>query len=129
MEADDGALPEAALEADRTGDLRGTEPADLDVDADADAEIASLLARLRLFLPQPGIVDVRERLVECALVVAAVVLQAGNDIMAVVERRNEVALADVRGIDLELVGEPIDHALQHERRFGPTGAPICLYRR
>src|SRR5436190_20100493 len=116
MEADDRAFPESALEADRAGNLRWPEPANLDIDADADAEIASLLARLFLFLPQPGVVDVRERLVERPLIVAAVVLQAGDDVMAILEGRNQIASPDLRRIDLEFVGQPIDHPLQHEGR-------------
>ena len=38
MDADDRALPESALKADRAGDLRRTQAADLDVGADADAD-------------------------------------------------------------------------------------------
>ncbi len=73
VEADDRALPETALEADRAGDLRWPEPADLDVGADADAQIAALLAQPRLLVAQILVADVIERLVERALVVAAVV--------------------------------------------------------
>src|SRR5258705_13816919 len=116
MEAHDGALPQPALKADGAGDLRRSQPADLDIYPDADSEIPSLLAGFRLFLAQRGVVDVREDLVERALVVAAVVLQPRDDVVAVVERRNQVALADLHRIDLQLVGEAIDDALEHERR-------------
>ena len=53
----DGAVLEAAAEADRAGHLRGTEAADLDVGGDADAEVAALAAGLGLLVPEAGVVD------------------------------------------------------------------------
>ena len=129
MDADDRALPETALEADRARDLRRPETADLDVGRDADPEVAALRARRRLLAPQAVVADVRQRLVERCLVVAAVVLQPGDDVVAVVERRNQIASPDFDRVDAKLVREHVEHALEHEGRFGTAGATIGFDRR
>src|SRR5262245_25457839 len=108
MEADDGALPQSTLEADGTGDLRRSEPADFDVEADAHPDVTPFLPQLRLLFPQTGVVDVRKRFVEHGRIISAVVLETGHDVVAVLEVRDQVLLAQLRRIHLQLVGETID---------------------
>src|SRR5204863_7121920 len=82
-----GALPEAGTPALAGGSdpRRWRDTADLDVAREADAEIAALLARLRLVAPEAVVVDELECPVERALVLAAVVGEAGEDARVVRE--------------------------------------------
>ncbi len=129
VKADNRALPESALEPDRAGDLRRPEAADFDVVADADSEVAALLAELRLFLAQPLVVDVLERLVERQLVVAAVVAQAGDHRVAVFERRQKIPVADLGRIDVHRVRQLVEHPFEHEARLRTAGAAVRFDRR
>ena len=92
-------------------------------------EIAALGARGRLLVAQPVVADVCERLVERRPVVAAVVGQAGHDVVPVVEGRDQVAAAHLDRVDLDRVGEQVDHPLEHEGRFGAPRAAVRLDRR
>src|SRR5262245_13144519 len=129
MEADDGALPEPTLKADSPRDLRWPEPADLDVQADADTDVTPLLSKLRLLRPQTGVIDMRQRLVQRTRIISAVVLQTRDDVVTVLEGRNQILPSQVRWIHLQLVGEPIDDAFQHERRLRASLAAVRLDRR
>src|SRR5687768_10848860 len=124
MEAYDRAFPEAALKSDSAGDLRRSQATDLHVSAHANADVTTLLPQPFLLGAQFPIANVLERRVERARVVATIVGQAGHHAGAVVERRNQVAAAHLDGIDLQLVGESIDHSLQHERGFRPPGPAV-----
>ena len=70
-----------------------------------------------------------EHLGERAFVVAAVVLQPRDDVVAVLERWNDVASPDIHRIEANLVCETIHHALEHERRLGPSRTAIGFDRR
>ena len=126
---DDRAFPQTSLEPDRARHLRRAETADLDVGRDADADVAALRARRRLLPAEVLVADVRQRLVEHRLVIAAVVLEARDHIVAVVERRNQIAPPDFSRVHTDLVREQIEEALEHERGFGTSGPAVRLDRR
>ncbi len=92
-------------------------------------EIAALGPRRGLLFAKPVVPDVRERLVERRLVVAAVVGQARHDVEPVVERRDQVAPANLDGVDLDRVGQHVDHPLEHEGRFRASRPAVRLDRR
>ena len=72
------------------GAFPGSKPTDLDVGGEANAEVAPLLAQLVLLLPQPLIVDQLQRPVERLLVLASVVLLAGERGVRELVRGDEV---------------------------------------
>ena len=112
------------------GHLRRSEAADLDVRREADADDPAFLASPR---PAPSgaalVLDVVQQLLQAGRIIAAVVREPGDDVVAVLESRNHVLQADVGGVDAKLVRELVDHPLDHERRFGTAGAAIRLDRR
>ena len=76
--------------------------------------------RLELFLDLYNLSNVAKQ-----LLAQAVALQPGDHIVTVVERRDQVALPDVRRIHFQLVGEVIDH-LEHERLLRAVQRPGTL---
>ena len=88
-----------------------------------------LCARLGLLLAQRLVADVRERLVEVGVVVAAVVGEAGGHVVTVVELRNEVLPPHLDGVLADLGGEAVDQPLEHVGGLGAAGAAVGLDRR
>src|SRR5262249_30099353 len=87
MKPDDGALPQSALKAHRPRHLRRPETTDFNVGGDADTKVASLLAQPGLLGSEIAVANLIQRLVQCSLIIAAVVRQTCNHRTAVVEGR------------------------------------------
>ena len=128
MEPQDGALPEAALEADRAGHLRRPEAADLHIGREPEADVAALFSRGGLLGAETLVPSFPKQLGQGAVVVAAVVGQARDHVVSVVELRDEVAPANLRWVQSQPGGEQVHEALDHERRLGPAGSAVGLHR-
>src|SRR5262249_41440568 len=128
VHADVGALPEAGAPALAGGADPGRrrDAADLDVAREADPEVAAPLSRRRLLATESLVVDELERAVERALVLAAVVGEAGEDAGVVREgvRLDEVLPPHVDRVEPELAGHEVDRPLDRVRRLRPPGAAV-----
>ena len=132
LDAHHGALEQAGARAERADHRRRRDAARLDVGGKPDAEVAALGAGGRLPGAERFVADHLQRLVQHAGVVAAVVLQRHLGLVAglldAVERRDEVAPAQLAGIDPQLVGGRVDQPLQHIGGLGPPGAAQRVHR-
>ena len=106
------------VQADRCGDL--------DVRRHADAELLGVAgcAARRLLGAQVVVARRRERGVERLLVLARVVVGAGDRGARERVRLHEVAPADLGRIDADLVGGDVEHALDQLRGLGAPGAAV-----
>ena len=93
IEAHDGAFPKTAAEPYGSGDLRGADAADFTIAGYADAHIFVVASEVCLLFPQTLVVDVFQRHVQVAGVVAAVIVQADGHVVAIFELWNQVAAA------------------------------------
>ena len=91
--------------------------------------IPALRAGLGLLPAQVLVLDVVEHLLQSRRIVAAVVGEAGDDRVPVLEARDHVLQPDRGRIHPEGAPELVDQALDHERRFGTARAAIRLDRR
>ncbi len=99
---------------------------DLDIAGDADAEghrITGVPAPA-LFGSQCVVVGGPQHPFQRLRVVAHVVHRPDPRRVAVVERCDEVAAPDFGGVHPELGGEPVDHALDRDRRLGSPRTPV-----
>src|SRR5262249_5088512 len=123
VHADVGALPEAGAPAlaGRADPGRRRDAADLDVAREADPEVTALLTGRGLLAPEALVVDELERPVERALVVAAVVGEAGEDPGVVREGvgLDEVLPAHLDRVEPELAGDEVDCPLDRVRGLRP----------
>ena len=119
----DGDLAVLDVETDGSGDL--------DVGRQPDTELlrVAALPACRLVGEQLRVIGRGEHGVECLLVLAAVVVGATERRERERSRGEEVATSDLGRVDAELVGGDVDHALEHLRRLGTSGAAICGRRR
>src|SRR3569623_1207743 len=86
---------------------------DLGEGADANAHQLAALALLRLFFAQALIAHRLQHLLERSGVIAAVVLPAERAVIRHLFRLDEVAYADFRCGDVELLREDVDHAFDY----------------
>ena len=117
------------LHRDAAG-LPGPETADLHVAGEADAErLAALGAPPGLLGAESGVVAGLERLVEGLLVLPAVVGEPGRGPVGELVRRNQVAAADLRGIDAQPAGQHVERPFDQVGGLRTAGAAVGLVRR
>src|SRR5205823_13346681 len=97
---------------------------ELAVDAEAEADQPARAPRLRLLGPESGVVDPPQRLVERALVVAAVVAHASRPLVGEGVGGDEVAAAHLGGVEGELAGDRVHQPLEHVGGLGAAGAAV-----
>ena len=113
------------LDAEDVEGVGGAGADDLGEGGDADAHQLAALALLLLLAQQILVADLVERLLQGGGVVAAVVLPAGRRLVGELLGLDEVLEAQLGGVDADLVGEDVDHALDHVHRFGDAeGAAV-----
>ena len=116
VDADLGAVEH--LDAEDVERVRGTGADDLGEGGDADPHQLAARALLLLLAQQVLVADLVQRLLQRGRVVAAVVLPAGRRLVGELLRLDEVLEAQLGRVDVQLVGQDVDHALDHVHRFG-----------
>src|SRR5207245_8793194 len=76
------------------------------------------LAILALLCPPARVISQFKRTVESRLVIAAIVLKSGHSCIRKGPRRNEIAAAHLRRIEVQFMGDAIHGALQDIGSFG-----------
>ena len=127
--ADDGAFPESALEADGAGNLARPEAADFAIGRNADAQETAIAARFGLLAAKVVIADHRQCLVQRRLVIAAVIREADGHIVPIHKWRDEVDAPQLDGVHLQRLRGLIHQPLDEKSRFGAAGAAVGVYRR
>ena len=131
FDPDRGGLPAGRKEVD-VGSHRhplAGEAGPPDVAGDADADVAPLRAKASLLIPHLGVADQLEGGVQRARVVTAVIQLPGGGAERKLLGTDEVAAADLDGVDPELVRQQIDGALDEVAGLGPVVAAVRLHRR
>ena len=108
---------DAEAEAARADGPRRRQAADLRVGREADPAQDPLLAQLRLLGAEGVHVDDLQRAVQRRLVVARVVRDAVRRLVGEVARRDEVLAPQLEGVHPQLLGELVDHDLEHVRHL------------
>ena len=116
VDADLGAVEH--LDAEDVEGVRGAGADDLGERRDADPHQFAAGAFLGLLAQQILVADLVERLVQGGRVIAAVVLPAGRRLVGELLRLDEVLEAELGRVHLQLVGQDVDHALDHVHGFG-----------
>ena len=113
------ALPTAR--GQRRGGAHGT---DLDVSGEADADVAAFFPRPRLLGAKLLVTHHLQRLVQRALVVAAVIGQPGGHRQREIVGLGEVLAAHLHRVHVQLTRDQVQGPLDHQRGLGPAGAAV-----
>lgn len=107
---DGRAFVQAGPHADVAGHLRGRQSARFDVAGKPDADESSLLPRPLLLLAELPVVGHLQRLVQRALVVAAVVLEYDGRLIGEFVRLDEIPTPELGRVDAQLMGTQFHQA-------------------
>ncbi len=129
VDAHRAGFPEPGLSAERAHHLGGRDAAGLDVGREADAEELAARSGSLLVAPELLVVEHAEQLVEGRAIVAAVIGQRDVGLVARVELRDEILLAELRGVHLESRRPRVHDPLDEIRGLRPSRTAIGVDRR